>query len=126
MFFLSHIYEGYFLVIISSYSAVTSVASVSSLAPTIIAGSLRSLLSVCRQPQSQQKAADGWRWIVNSETTLHHPRSFSNSVFVLFLTTCYRLRQSRTMNELMNNLFSWNQDFFLQSVFLRFELMIHL
>ena len=110
--------------IICSYSAVTSIASASSLC-------LSSLLSSQTPGNLSHNRTESFRRrIEESELgdniTSHITLTpWFNSVFVLFphnLLPPPFLRQSRTMNELMNNLFSWNLDFFLQSVFLSLDI----
>ena len=119
---------------ICSYSAVTSVASASSLDLTSLSSSLAA--SSPQTPGSgnlSHNTTESFRCrrgIVDSELgdniTSHITLTpWFNSVFVLFphnLLPPPFLRQSRTMNELMNNLFSWNLDFFLQSVFLSLDI----
>ena len=104
--------------IICSYSAVTSIASVSSLC-------LSSLLSSQTPGNLSHNRTESFRRrIVDIELgdniTSHSLLDSTPSLFCFrTITTCYR--QLRTMNELMNNLFSWNLDFFLRSVFLSLD-----
>lgn len=120
------------LLIICSYSAVTSVASASSLGQSSLSSSLAAS-SQTPGNLSQNRTESFRRRILDSELgdniashiALARASWFNFSVFVLFphnLLPPPVLRQSRTMNELMNNLFSWNLDFFLQSVFLNLDI----
>ena len=106
--------------IICSHSAVTSIASASSLGLSSVSSSQTpGNLSHNRTESFRRRIVD----IELGDNITSHSLLILDSTPSLFcfgtISTCYR--QSRTMNELMNNLFSWNLDFFLRSIFLSLD-----